>query len=99
MSFSIDIDEVAAVLLDDGRWYEVKPKTFEIGQYEFIEARHEFEDKTVWNGPASGPGSGGALWCEPDVVVSGFKPRAGDWMFCPVASIKALRITTKKTAS
>lgn len=36
MSLAIDIDDVTAVLLKDGVWYEVDDRSFDIDSYEYL---------------------------------------------------------------
>jgi hypothetical protein len=78
MGLGIDIAKIRAVLLPSG-WMDIKPGSFEIGAYEFLD-----ENSVVVAGPPGGAGSSGFR----------FRDANGNSVCGPVASIMALRTLT-----
>lgn len=53
MSLAIDTEDIEAVLLIDG-WHRVKPGTFDLDAYEFVEQRGSREPQLLHGGGKSG---------------------------------------------
>lgn len=65
MSLHIDVDDVTAVLLDDG-WHEVLEQSFELDAYECF-----FEDQRVLGGGTDGISATGFAFTADDGVICG----------------------------
>ncbi len=88
MSLAINPDHICAVLLKDG-WHSVKPASFEIDAYEFVQQ------------PGDGllPKSsdilvrGGEVFCATGAMWTDGEPRdTGQILACPITEIQAVRL-------
>ena len=79
MSLAIDTDHVVAVMLPDGGWYEVEPKSFDTDSYEFMEG-----GRAIFAGGQSKETipSTGAVWRDRST---------GQTIYCPLTSVMAVR--------
>ena len=78
MSLAIDLHNVDAILLPDGKWYAVADKSFAVDTYEFTQ-----EGKAVVGGGSSqGVPLTGAMW----------KDNMGKRFACPLTAILAIRM-------
>lgn len=77
MSLAIEVDDVAEILLTDGKWYRVKNQSFDIDAYEFL---HNTE-VLLGGGQQEGVPATGAEWAGPD----------GSLMCVPLTAIVAVK--------
>ena len=87
MSLSIDVDQIAGVLLADG-WHEVdfdeNTSSFRLDAYEFIQTHKGKADDVLHGGGQGGICSTGAVWQE-----------KGHLVYCPLTAILAVRVRMK----
>ena len=86
MSLAIDVDNVTAVLLQDG-WHQVVENSFDSDAYEFFHEGHSL----IGGGRVEGVSATGATW----------KERDGSRVACPFPSVLAVKfkVTGKKKGS